>query len=550
MCPFSGRRAITNDSITLATCALLCAIIAAIAGCGDKSEKPAPAKAASNADTNTPPQVKNAGDMAKAPEPSSTSKTPPEQSAAGDAADGKKSLVSKSINAPPAEVDNSPRKPATVEEAQRVLDLTTFPLPKGAETGGERAIAHVSYRIAGSDAKSAFDFVRQQFTERGWKEIGETSMAGDGASGTFVGQGFIVTVSAYPDSSDKESKTVSVSITNQGNLNLARLPVPPGAKLHHSGATSVMYTTELSSEVATEAVRKLLTEQGWTPYGDNISTKNYKQNAILLSANVITRQAPDNRIMISYLASLMSADLPAPPQALDVTYTDYMSPPKQLLFETAAARDELYQFYRDTLAKEGWEPTIDKPITDQYKAFMIFRNKAKDLMELETENPQQGKIRGTLKHQSAAEVAEIKRQIELDRPRREAELKRKLKEEVDKKAQREQVERDKEAAEKERRRVVVELPGDAKDVKFEPDAIKFTVGNGKAKAAADAIAKQIRNRGWKEGKVPTDPTAGSYKFERDDQSVYIFYLETRSVPSEVRVTGFRVDFEKAAAEKK
>jgi hypothetical protein len=241
----------------------------------------------------------------------------------------------------------------------------------------------------------------------------------------------------------------------------------------------------------------------------------------------------------------MSADLPAPPKAVDVTYTDHLSPPKQLIFETAAGRDEIYQFYRDTLAKEGWQSTSEKPITDEYKAFMIFRNQAKDLLELETRNPENGTIDGTLKHQSAAEVAEIERQIELNRPRIQAELKKKREEEEAKTAKREQDRKDKEAAEKARRRVVVAPPADAKDLKFEADEIKFGVPRGKARAAAEAIAKQLRDAGWKDEKPPTAKDAGSYNFKKDDQSIHIIYLDPGVIPPEVRVSGFRVDFQQA-----
>ncbi|MEX2140190.1 MAG: hypothetical protein WD894_13070 [Pirellulales bacterium] len=458
-------------------------------------------------------------------------------------------------------MDETPRKPATVEEARRALDLTTFPLPEGpetgratvpmhegAESGSQRAIAVLRYKTGAQDAKTALDFVRKKFTEMNWKEVGETYVSEASASCTFAGKGFVANVNVSKDSS--QAGDFSVSIWNRGNVNLAKLPVPPDAKPEHSTPTSVGYFTEQSPDEAREAVHKLLTEQGWTPYGQDLSTKKYKQNAIELSAYVYAIPAFDKKTMIRYSTSQMSADLPAPPQALDVTYTDYMSPPKQLLFETAAARDELYEFYRDTLAKEGWQPTTEKPITDQYKAFMIFRNKAKDLMELETENPQEGKIRGTLKHQSAAELAEIERLIELDRPRREAELKRKLKEEADEKARLEQEKRDKEAAEKARRRVVVELPADAKAVTFKAGEIKFSVPLGKAKTAAEAIGKPLRDNGWKERNYATSTTAGTLDYRRDGQSVNISYSDTQFLGTEVIISGFRVDFERGAAGKK
>ena len=43
---------------------------------------------------------------------------------------------------------------------------------------------------------------------------------------------------------------------------------------------------------------------------------------------------------------------------------------------------------------------------------------------------------------------------------------------------------------------------------------------------------------------------GSFSFERDDQSVRILFIEPPASPPEVRVSGFRVDFERADEAKK
>jgi hypothetical protein len=156
-------------------------------------------------------------------------------------------------------------------------------------------------------------------------------------------------------------------------------------------------------------------------------------------------------------------------------------------------------------------------------------------------------------------LAEIKRKIEADRPRREAEEKKrrddeeakKAKEEA-KKAKIEQNRKDKEAAEKARRRVVVAVPAEAKDLKFDAEAIKFGVAKGKARAAAENIAKQLRAAGWKDDNPPKEAILGTYTLKKDDQSIYIHYADPdpRIAPPEVRVSGFRVNFEKAEDAKK
>ena len=44
-------------------------------------------------------------------------------------------------------------------------------------------------------------------------------------------------------------------------------------------------------------------------------------------------------------------------------------------------------------------------------------------------------------------------------------------------------------------------------------------------------------------------TDGSFSFERDNQSIRILFLEPPASPPEVRVSGSRVDFERAADSK-
>ena len=344
---------------------MVIAVIATTVGCGDKS--------ATNPTTKSSPAATDSGTPGK-------EKTDA-KATSDDSSPVKKPSAAESPTAKTAEVDDTPRKPATVDEARRALDLTTFPLPEGAETGGQRAIAHVRYRLSGGDVKSAYDFVRQKLTERGWKEAGESFSTAEFAQGNFAGHGFHASVYAGKDSSKPGS--LHVTITNQGNLNLKELPVPSGAKVQPSSSpSSISYLTDKSSEETAAAVEKLLVEQGWTPYGQDVGMKKYKQNAIELMASIAP--GPGGQTVLSFHQNQMSADLPAPLRAVDVTYTDHMSPPKQLMFETAATRDELYQFYRDTLAKDGWEPTSEQPITDRYEAFMVFRNAEKDLLHLET----------------------------------------------------------------------------------------------------------------------------------------------------------------------
>jgi len=62
------------------------------------------------------------------------------------------------------------KTPATVEQAARVLDLSTFPLMEGARSAESRHVANLSY-VAPGDPKKALEFQRKAFVAQGWKEL-------------------------------------------------------------------------------------------------------------------------------------------------------------------------------------------------------------------------------------------------------------------------------------------------------------------------------------------------------------------------------------------
>ena len=157
-----------------------------------------------------------------------------------------------------------------------------------------------------------------------------------------------------------------------------------------------------------DAVRKMLLVEGWTPYGSAGDSSYYKQNAVRIGATVSAAPAQGGRTMISYASELMSADIPAPPDAEELQYADST---KELRFETVATKDSVADFYKTTLAKDGWKPTLEKMVQVGDNDEMIFRNPAKDMLTLSMPPRPSEKIPVSLQHQSAAEIAELDRQI-------------------------------------------------------------------------------------------------------------------------------------------
>ena len=131
------------------------------------------------------------------------------------------------------------KAPATVEQAARVLDLSTFPLMDGAKSAESRHVANLSY-VAPGDPKKALEFQRKAFGAQGWKELPNSTISDQSASAMFARDGFVVSLSVIPF----EENGVSVRLQNLGNVKPGKLPVPPGAKAVYQGDPTAMYDTD------------------------------------------------------------------------------------------------------------------------------------------------------------------------------------------------------------------------------------------------------------------------------------------------------------------
>ncbi|HMC11041.1 MAG TPA: hypothetical protein VKH44_07115, partial [Pirellulaceae bacterium] len=253
-----------------------------------------------------------------------------------------------------------------------MIDLSTFPLMPGAKEPGRRVVASLGYEATG-DVKAVFEFQRRSLLERNWKELSEPQIYEQSASGQFGKGGYHVSVSIFPRG---EPGQVSVHLQNHSNLNLRKLPVPPGAKLQYAFPAVASFETAAAVEETTDAVRKLLLDQGWQPYGSAGDVMSFKQNAVHLDARVLAPPAQPGKTVIDYSAVQMSADLPAPVDAEHVQYADQL---KQLNMHALGTPDDVAAYYQATLAPIGWKSTTEKPVKDGVESFMIFRNPEKEL---------------------------------------------------------------------------------------------------------------------------------------------------------------------------
>lgn len=414
-------------------------------------------------------------------------------------------------------IDDEIRQPATVAEAAKAFDLSSFPLMPGSKDDGRRVVASLAYEANG-DVKSVFEYHRRALLDRQCKELSEAQIYDQSASGQFSKDGYHFSVSIFPRG---EPGKVSVRLQNHSNVNLSKLPVPPGAKFQYAFPGVSSFETTASVDETAAAVKQLLLDQGWQVYGSAGDVMTFKKNAVELNARVLAPPAQPGKTVIDYSAVQLSADLPAPADAEHVQYADDL---KQLNLHAHGKPNEVAAWYQKALAPAGWKSTTDHPIHDGLKSFMIFRNPAKDLLNLDMwDLRKEKKVRVTLNHQSAAEVEVWDRKAdELIAAKRK---------------------QDEEERTKPKPKAVIRLPAGAADIEASKTEIEFHVGTGMGKAAVDAVVKQLTAAGWKSESPVGDNMAGQLSLEKDGHSVKILYIDPGFIPAQITITGLGVELE-------
>ncbi len=328
-------------------------------------------------------------------------------------------------NAQPVQVtvDETPREPATVDVAAKVLDLRTFPVPEGAKLLGKPTLGALHYEIK-DETKKAFELPRKYLTEHGWKELPGARVEDAEARAEFTRDGFVATVSASP--TGENTGLILVSIQNYGNVRASQVPVPADLKSEYQGSYTASFVTKTAKVPETaDAIRKLLVDKGWTPYGGNtydskVSTgqsMEFKRNAILLHVSVSTHENRPGETMIQYSTEVISADLPAPAN-VNANSLRYFDQERTLTFDTTDKVDNVATFYRETLGKQGWKPVTDPKGVAEMTVF--FRNPAKEMIMLKVKG-RKSPTRVTVRYYTAAEMTELDRKMKEGDERKEKE---------------------------------------------------------------------------------------------------------------------------------
>lgn len=400
--------------------------------------------------------------------------------------------------------------PATVAEAEKVLDLETFPLPAGTKMQSPRRMAALSYSVDGS-LKDILDFNVQELTKRGWKEVAGTRREGPYTGADFTNGDFHLNLSVMQTA---PNMPVSVTFARYGNVALTSLPVPAGAKQLYAFPATIMYTTEAPVEKTAAECRELMLKAGWTPYGSAGTTAYYRQNAVLVLANVMSAPGQGGKTAITYTSNLLSLDLPAFPEAIDFRYTDMTT---EISFDTNSTPKEVTDFYRKELASAGWKATTDEPVAIDWKKLTIFRKPDQEMITVTTSDFE-GRTRVRIDYQTAAEVAEEELRTYIEAGRKATYRKG------------------------EKPEIKLDTADSLAAQQEQPYTLRMQVKRGTANAVATAVVDALTAAGWS-GKPPAEaPVFRTWMLQKGEAQIWVMATEPTKADSWVAVTGAGVTF--------
>jgi len=283
------------------------------------------------------------------------------------------------------EPTTKPAAPASLLEAEQVIDLRRFPMLESSEMH-HRMRSKVGYVIAKPDLAGDVQFYRTKLTEAGWK-IEKEDVNADKHSGILSASkgGFRLAVSIVKDPNDGK---MGAFVENLGNVDAQALPHFAGARPQPSQFNVAHYTTDGKVDAVADFLRGELTKLGWRRVGFYGGANNdepdlhrllmFVQRGTSLTA-LIDREGEATRVMVQ--TSLMKYGLPIMPQATGIELME--EPFVYLGYATKAPPADVLTFYRKELPPLGWTVAADEEKGDEGAMKVKLSGPDKEALRLE-----------------------------------------------------------------------------------------------------------------------------------------------------------------------
>ena len=405
--------------------------------------------------------------------------------------------------------EETTRSASTVSKvASDSIDLRSFPMVGGEPKPNHRVLASQSYTTTAM-VQGAAESIVKSLVDSGWAKTPDTVISDAYASATFTRNGYVLSLTVTPSG---EAGRVAVNLANHGNVDLKSIPLPDGCDEVFASPVMVMLRCKSGADETRKQIAGMLADARWEPLGDAGGSIYVRKDGVKLLVNVQSAPGFDGDTSIQIMTEQLSHDLPLPPGAVGVQYSDAIG---SLRFDHVGPIGEVVGFYRATLGQAGWQATTEDPIKIGFRDHMIFRNAAKELLELEMHSVDE-MTRVALTFTGSEEVAAADQKA--------GELAAAMKAKAE--------------AEKVVPEVSVRLPASAKVAKKGEKQIDFAVKNGRGRDFARALTQSLEADGWKATVNVAEAVAGDIDFEKDGKRLQLSYTDTGFLAPEVSLSVF------------
>lgn len=409
------------------------------------------------------------------------------------------------------------QSPASVQAAASVIDFSRFK-PLGNEPKMLESVTASQRYETGGKVTDIAKLVTDKLKSDGWKELDGTYTSPEMASASFTKSQFVIVLSVSPASPGSKDARSIVSLSNLGNLDWSKLPIPKGWTSTYTMPSMAMYQASVAPEKAKQDLQNALTQAGWTPYGDAIGSSYYRKEAIKLMASIQAAPTAPGSSMIQFTSEQLSYVFPIPESITQLQHTDSLL---NILFDTSLSRDKVNEFYRDELKQKGWVATTDKPILERKQELTFFVNDAKERLELVVSEVE-GKTRVKVRYVTAAQAAEENQKASAAAEAAKAKNETRM---ADAKA-------------KEETELLIDASIGAKPSKSDNKSATWSLTSGQGAAMAKKLIAALEKDGWKAKQNVAQKEAGDFDLQKGEFRLRLSYIDPGFIPAELELQVF------------
>lgn len=287
----------------------------------------------------------------------------------------------------------------------RALDLADHPLPDGAELVAPAGLASLRFSLPDA-VPDAYARVLAPLRADGWRLVGDPQLTEASASALLARDGWTLSLALMPQ---RPAGRTLVMLQQHGNVAPGSLPRPPGSTVVYEGPHHAVYRVPGEPDRVAATLHELLSADGWTTESAAHGPRRFRRHGIQLA--IATQVTPDvpPKTTVSIVAELLGIDIPPYPGA-EMSPIDAASQSQR--FAHDAPLEQLIDAYDAHVRSAGWTRSLEEIARIDGRRVMTWRNRERDMLRLDWEDPRPGHRNVTLSFQSRGQIDAMNRRLD------------------------------------------------------------------------------------------------------------------------------------------